>query len=350
MQTMVIRAASFIKNVFQSAHGQSVSQQQCSFGHIAIIVSHEKSAWAIAVVQRFIASLRDQMGYQNTPEIDILAAQGSAERVRQLVRSIQQRYESSKQYELIVTIGSWCSKEVRDVLDQVESPIPQVFCAVLDPAGLGIVDSLTHVGRNISGVTLVSPDYSLQLEKLKALCPSMKKVVLPFTPCCRDKAISVLIDRNKDLFAQACVQHDIILHVVEACSSRELRHNLSQSLQETNADMVCVLPEASMAANLEILTDVCTQQKVPLCAADLSSVYHGAAIGFGERGDTYGPYAASIVCDLLVNGRSLETVPVITLTHEPHMRFNVEALAAQGVDLSPQVHHLLSMSSIFADT
>lgn len=348
--TKVIKAASFLKRIFQGPEQKSLAQQHSSFGHIAVIISQEKNLWATSVVQRFIVSLRDQMGYQNTPEIDIFAAQESAARIRQLIWQIQSGYAHSKQYELVMTVGAWASKEVRDELDKVEGSIPQVFCPALDPVGLGIIDSLEDSGRNISGVTSVAPNFLLQIEKLKALFPQMKAIALPCGQRSDDCLIQNALHKYEQQFAQACNAHDVELFPFHVSRSSNLQKELTDVLHQRSIDIVCALPEVATVAHVEVLIDACTKQQVPLCAAELSSVYHGAAIGFGERGDTYGPYAASLVCDLLVNRRSLRTLPVISLNHQPQMSFNAEALVAQGVHLSSQVRHLLSMASIFSDT
>ena len=48
-----------------------------------------------------------------------------------------------------------------------------------------------------------------------------------------------------------------------------------------------------------------------------------------EYGSTYGPYAAPIVYDMLVNRRALRTIPVINPSSVAQMRFNQEAPEAR---------------------
>src|SRR5262249_40668612 len=61
--------------------------------------------------------------------------------------------------------------------------VPIVFALVMDPIGLGYVDSLAHPGRNITGFTFM--DFSLigkWLDMLRALAPQTRRAALVYNP------------------------------------------------------------------------------------------------------------------------------------------------------------------------
>src|SRR5262249_13793050 len=59
------------------------------------------------------------------------------------------------------------------------STIPIVFPTVDDPVALGVVDSLARPGRNITGLTLRTPELSgKRLELLKEVVPKGKRVAV----------------------------------------------------------------------------------------------------------------------------------------------------------------------------
>ena len=350
IHSLAARAVAYFKDFFYRSlpHGNTPAERYHQWGRIAVIVSHEKNTWAVSMTQRFVSALRDQMGYQHTPDIEIHSSQGSSAKVKQIMAAIKDKQESRHNYELVVTVGNWCSKEVRDALDGWEHPLPQIFAGASDPVGMGIVDSLEYTGRNVSGVTAVLPVFEDQFDMLQAILPEMKTVLLAYDAHANDKVLSTMISSYITAFKVACKKRSIAIKELLVDSHGRTPGEVVDYL--SGVDLVCTLPEVTMFANIDTLVAACNKARVPLCTAELSSVYHGAAIGFGEYGGAYGPYVASIVYDMLVNRRSLRTIPVINLPSIPQMRFNQEALDAQGVQLSRQMRHLMAMRSIFHDS
>jgi ABC-type uncharacterized transport system substrate-binding protein len=57
--------------------------------------------------------------------------------------------------------------------------IPIVLAAVNDPVGLGVVDSLEHPGRNVTGTTIYAPELiSERLHILKRIVPQLERVAI----------------------------------------------------------------------------------------------------------------------------------------------------------------------------
>ncbi len=313
---------------------------------VLVIIPHDKSWWVINAVQQFVSTLREQMSYRAAPEIDIVSVQSNYEVLSSLLMTVH----VERQYQLVVTVGSWVTREVRDFFDGIPNPPPQIFCGVVDPVGLGVVDSLELPGRAISGVAVIPFNFDLQIEMLVALAPGMRSIALLCGDMTGVESVSSLLERTVSQFEQACVKRNIeMVRVVMNADSpvEEVRSLLCKAREEKNVRMVCILNDLFVSAHMELILDACKGASVPLCASELSSVYHGAALGFGENGGVYGMYCASLAYEVLVNHRPLSTLPVMVPPVQQTMRYNYDAMVAQGLVLDPAVCHLLSMVSVF---
>jgi len=58
-----------------------------------------------------------------------------------------------------------------------------IVCVTSDPVGLGLVASLSRPGGNITGLSLLSNDYSAKwLELMKEAAPKLDRVAVLWTP------------------------------------------------------------------------------------------------------------------------------------------------------------------------
>jgi len=310
---------------------------------VLIIIPHDKSWWALHAVQQFVSTLRDLMGHGGSPQIDIVPLQSSLEVLHSLLISLT----TGPRYDVVVTVGSWISREVRDFFDGVPHPIPQIFCGVIDPAGIGVVDTLEVPGRLVSGVAALPFDFELQVEMLRAVLPQLAVIVVVYGADSGSDTVSSLVARQMDMYTAVCMAHGIqIVHapVVDMHIVEDLIKGLAL---EKGTGVVCSLNDLLVSAHMDLLIEVCVRQQIPLCASELSSVYHGAALGFGEHGGVYGVYGASMVYEVLVQGRDVAHMPVVVPPIHQSMRYNYDALLAQGVEIPATVKHLLNMVSVF---
>jgi putative ABC transport system substrate-binding protein len=106
--------------------------------------------------------------------VDYLWGEGSLDRLRQLAVDLAQR-----DLDAIVTAGG---QAVHVLLDaKVKAPI--VFAIYGDPTGDGIVDSLAHPGRPLTGLSMANSHLeSKRLEVLKEAVPALKRVAILFDP------------------------------------------------------------------------------------------------------------------------------------------------------------------------
>jgi len=310
---------------------------------ILIVIAHDKSWWSLNAVQQFIATLRENMGQEAEPIFDIVSLQCSQEKLQAFIPTLMQE----PRYDLVVTVGGWVTREVRDFLDTMPIPIPHIFCGVPDPVGMSIVDSLAASGRLVTGVASVPFDFGLQIEMIRALCPSIRAIGLISGISVAMDTVSSFLGKQVSLFMQACKERGIECVEIPLSNPDVLEFLLRDAKNTHGIGVVCALPCLFLAASSEQLIQACTAVGVPLCTSELSSVYHGAAIGFGEHGGVYGMYAASLAYEVLVNHRPIEAMPIVQPPLQHTMRYNYDALIAQGVTVTPAMRHLLSMVSVF---
>ncbi len=311
--------------------------------HVLVIIPHDKSWWAVNAVQHFVATLRDQMGYAQSPTIDIISLKASSEALMSVLATLK----NGANCDLIVTVGSWVSQEVRNVLDTLTDPPPHIFCGVIDPVRLGIVDSLQRPGRAVSGVVMVQFDFGLQIEMIKALLPELHAVALVCGAFSGNTGIAALIQTQLDYFVACCAAQQVAVVIIKMVDPEDIERLLASAYDEHQIGLVCVLNDLFVSSNMEAFIAACQKVKVPLCTNELSSVYHGVAIGFGEHGGVYGAHAAALACEVLVHNRPLALAPVIVPPLKASMRYNFDAMIAQGMVVSPVVQHLLDMVSVF---
>lgn len=311
---------------------------------IAVIISNEKNWWAVGILQRFVVSLREQLGAEHVPAIDIYSAYGDRGKLLTAMNTVVERGADA-----VLSVGTWCTKEVRDYLESTRTDIPQVFCAAIDPVGIGIVDSYERPGRNVSGVAMTLFDYASQMSSLRAICPALSQLVIVHGSYDDDAAMSGVIARQMVLLREACAAHGIKVCVCAVSGESDLEEKLSAILSGGQVQFVCTFSDFAILSSMELVIELCKKYKVPLCSAELASVYRGAAVGFGEHPSVFGRYGALFVADVLSERRLLINTPVLTVPRSSVMRFNLEALQSQGVVLDARTRDLLTMCTIFMD-
>jgi len=318
------------------AQGQS---KKC----VLVVIPHDKSWWGINATQQFVSTLRDQTGYSNSPEIDIVSAQASYELLHAFLITAHREHK----YDLVVSMGTWVAREVQEFLDGIADPPSHIFCGALEPAALGIVDSMEFPGRRVSGIATMPPDFGLQVDMFQALLPSVKAIGVLFGMAVGANDVCLLVQKQIDRFKQACLQHGITLVPLPVAQASSISSVVSRAIEKEGIGLLCTLNDLFVSSNMELIIETGKALHIPICASELSSVYYGAALGFGDYGAVYGLYGASLAYEVLVRQCNLATIPVIVPPIQQSLRYNHEAMLAQGIVLTPQVRHLLNMVSVF---
>lgn len=122
-------------------------------------------------------------------------------------------------------------------LKSATATIPIVFVSVTDPIGLGLVQSLSHPGGNITGLTdLVPGDFiAKRVQMLRELIPSASKIAILINP---ENPIHKL--RLVDELPRAAQTVGVALVIVEATMAEQLDSAFASAAAQ-QADAILIL-------------------------------------------------------------------------------------------------------------
>ena len=160
--------------------------------------------------------------------IDYRSAEGRAERLSALAAEVV-----ALKPDLIVGPGP----QVALALKSATATIPIVFVAVADPVGIGLVQSLSRPGGNITGLaTLVPGLTSKQIEILREMVPTASKIAVLANPG------NPMHKRSAEELPQAAQKLAVALPIVEATTADELDTAFASAAAQ-HADAIIVFAD-----------------------------------------------------------------------------------------------------------
>lgn len=240
-------------------------------------------------------------------------AQGAIDTAQQIASQIQ-----GDEPDLILAIATPTAQAVAQRI----SDTPILFSAITDPVGAKLVSSLDAPGANISGMTDRSP-VDAQLELMAEIVPGMKTVGIIYNA---GEANSV--STFEQLKEEAATMGLAVEPATITTSAEVLQ--AAQSLVG-RCDAVYVPTDNTVITALEAAVKVCSENNLPLFAADTSSVERGViaalAIDYYEMGLQTGEMGYRI----LAEGAKTATMPVESLKN---FQIYVNPAAAEGMGVT----------------
>jgi putative ABC transport system substrate-binding protein len=222
------------------------------------------------------------------------------------------------------------SPQTAIALKSAAATIPIVFVAVGNPVAIGLIQSLSHPGGNMTGLTSVVPgDFiAKQLEILRELVPSASKIALLVNP--GNPMHRLVLD---DEIPRAARNLGVALAAVEATTAEEL-------------DIAFASAAAQHADGIIIFGDPLTTQHAPRVIA-LAAKHHLPAIylfrQFANGGlVVYGPDLADLFrraagyVDKILKGAKPSDVPVEQPT-KFELVINMKTAKALGLTVPPSL-------------
>lgn len=240
-------------------------------------------------------------------------------------------------YDLVFTIGAQCSQIVYTRAQKKGLKIPQVFAAVDDPQGLGIVQSIPLSGTQATGV-LATRFYKEQLEALMQVKPKTKHILLVYDPTQGSG-----LEKDRKALEQILSSKGISLQAVEIAHSNEISQKVPAFLPST--DVVLVLMDNTLVTGISTLIGLCERYKVPLYASDLASGKKGAVLSFGAEDYEYGAFGAELAFSILEQKKDPANIP---LMQPPQHRLvvNTDSMNKQGLVISDTVLNQINKQRI----
>ncbi|KAA3491697.1 ABC transporter substrate-binding protein [Vibrio mimicus] len=168
--------------------------------------------------------------------------------------------------------------------------IPIVFTAVTDPVGAKLVKQLEQPGKNVTGLSDLSP-IEQHVELIKEILPNVKSIGVVYNPG-EANAVSLM-----ELLKLSAAKHGIKLVEATALKSADVQ-SATQAIAE-KSDVIYALIDNTVASAIEGMIVAANQAKTPVFGAATSYVERGAIASLGFDYYQIGVQTADYVAAIL---------------------------------------------------
>ncbi|WP_122047000.1 ABC transporter substrate-binding protein [Vibrio atlanticus] len=204
--------------------------------------------------------------------------------------------------------------------------IPIVFTAVTDPIGARLVKQLEQPGRNVTGLSDLSP-ISQHVSLIKELLPNAVSVGVVYNPA-EANAVALV-----GLLKQATRDFGFTLHTEKALTIDDVEEKTASVAKRS--DVIYALTDNTVASGIEGLINAANQTGTPVVAGATSYVGKGAIAGLGLDYYDVGVQTADYVAAIL-NGQKPGKLNVKT-AQSSQLVVNLDAARMLGLTLPKSV-------------
>lgn len=207
------------------------------------------------------------------------------------------------------------------------STIPVVMATGADPVGFGLVQSLSHPGGNVTGLTNFAEELaSKQLDLIRELLPRLARV-------------GTLVNVRNPLHVPqwqetqaAAANASITLVRFDYNVPEDLERAFDKFTRE-KVEAVLVPPDTSLASHRERIAELATQSRLPAIYFNRLNVEAGGLVSYGpDLTESYRRAAAFV--DKILKGAKPADLPVERPT-TIELVINLRAARALGLTVSP---------------
>ncbi|WP_320175895.1 ABC transporter substrate-binding protein [Maridesulfovibrio sp.] len=225
--------------------------------------------------------------------------------------------------DLVMTITTPSSQAVAQKIKD----IPVLFTGVTDPVAAGLVKSLMLPGKNISGMTDMSPVLR-QVELIKEFMPEIKTIGTIYNA---GEANSIVLT---NLLKEICKDFGIKVEEASIANSSGV-YQAAKSLVG-KCEAIYIPLDNTVVSGLEAAIKVCRQNKLPIFSADTDSVERGTVAALAVDYYRMGLQTADMAARILGGKAKPADMPVETLQNL-RLFVNEKAAAKMGVKIPAQV-------------
>ncbi|MCY9802075.1 ABC transporter substrate-binding protein [Vibrio scophthalmi] len=178
--------------------------------------------------------------------------------------------------------------------------IPVVFTAVTDPVGAKLVNQLEQPGKNVTGLSDLSP-VAQHVELIKELLPDVKTIGVVYNPG-EANAVALV-----NLLKESAQQHG--LEIVEATALKSADVQSATQVIAAKSDVIYAATDNTVASAFEGMIVAANQSKTPVLGGATSYVEKGAIAALGFDYYQVGVQTAAYVADIL-EGKAPGTLDV----------------------------------------
>jgi putative tryptophan/tyrosine transport system substrate-binding protein len=266
---------------------------------------------------QFLASLRDglrDVGWidENTFSLEVRRADGTVAAFRHL---------GSELAALPVDVLVTASTAAATALGQATTTIPIVFVGTFDPVAAGLVVSLDHPGRNLTGIAGFQAGIAAKwVSQLKEIAPGVARMVIFSNPA---SVSSAALAGWKAVASQSAELGEV--HVDTAA---DIDRAAADVARDPHAGMI-VVPHTFPFANRKAVVDAMANHRVPAIYGIAEMVRSGGLVSYGQ--DLGAQWRMSAVyIDKIVQGAKPADLPVQYATKYA-LTINKRAATALGL-------------------
>jgi putative ABC transport system substrate-binding protein len=207
------------------------------------------------------------------------------------------------------------------------STIPIVFSAADDPVGLGLVDSLSRPGGNITGMSVFNSTLGAKrLALLHELVPSARTIAYLTNPTNPSFRLEV------NAMQQAAKELSVDLQVLNASTDSEISSAFTR-LAELHAGAVIVAGEPFFDSRRTAIVELAAKHSIPASYSWRENVAMGGLLSYGSSiADSY--RKSGVYCGRILKGEKPADLPVMQPT-KFEMTFNLNTARALGLAVPP---------------
>ena len=216
-------------------------------------------------------------------------------------------------------------------LKSATANIPIVFVSVGDPVGLGLVQSLSRPGGNITGLATFVPGQfsSKQIETLREMVPTASKIAVLVNPGNRIHSLAVAEE-----LPQTAPKLGVALPIVEATTAEELDIAFASAAAQ-HADAIIVFGDPLTVNNATRITALAAKHRLPAIYLSREYVADGGLISYGPDFPDLWLRAGGYV-DKILKGTKPSDLPVEQPT-KFELVINMKTAKALGLTVPPSL-------------
>jgi len=225
--------------------------------------------------------------------------------------------------DLIYALATPGSLAAKNATDGTEFPV--VFAPISDPVGIGLVNSMTSPGGNMTGVrsgTFVGKE----LEWLYRIAPNINKIYAPYNP--NDSAAKYGLNQLLDT-AQT---FGIEVVAPEVTTPEEVPNSLVNMPEDIDA--LFMLTDSMILSRINDFVSVATEKHLPLTSINISQVQAGALMAYGPEFNSVG-WQCSRLADQILRGADPATLP--SEDAEYFLYLNQKVASSIGIEFPDEV-------------
>ncbi len=166
------------------------------------------------------------------------------------------------------------STAAASALGQTTTTIPIVFVGTFDPIAAGLVDSLDHPGRNLTGIAGFQADIAAKwVSQLREIAPGVTEMVIFSNPA---SVSSAALDRWKSVASQSVSVGELHVDAVAGIETA-----VADVAKNPHAGMI-VVPHTFPLANRKAIVEAMARHRVPAMYGVAEMVRAGGLVSYGQ--------------------------------------------------------------------